>query len=91
MQARLRASVPASTFQLWLEPLKVVGSRSETLLLSAPEGIRAWTERRYAGLIREALSGAGSQLTNVSLVVEGDARSWSWARGRARAQRQLHL
>lgn len=73
VQARLRASVPASTFQLWLEPLKVVGSRSETLLLSAPEGIRAWTERRYSGLIREALIGVGSQLSNVSLVAEGEA------------------
>jgi chromosomal replication initiator protein len=72
VQARLRASVPASTFQLWLQPLKVVGSRSETLLLSAPEGIRAWTERRYAGLIREALNGIGSQLTDVSLVGEGE-------------------
>ena len=73
MQARLRASVPASTFQLWLEPLRVVGSRSETLLLSAPEGIRAWTERRYTGLIREALLGAGGQLRDVSLVAEGKA------------------
>jgi chromosomal replication initiator protein len=73
VQARLRASVPTSTFQLWLQPLKVVGSRSETLLLSAPEGIRAWTERRYAGLIREALNGIGSQLTDVSLVGEGEA------------------
>jgi chromosomal replication initiator protein len=72
VQARLRASVPASTFQLWLEPLKVVGSRSETLLLSAPEGIRAWTARRYAGLIREALSSAGGQLNDVSLVSEGE-------------------
>jgi chromosomal replication initiator protein len=75
VQARLRASVPESTFQLWLEPLKVVGSRSGTLLLSAPEGIRAWTERRYAGLIREALAGAGSPLTGVNLVVEGEVDS----------------
>ncbi len=72
-RADLRASVPPSTFQLWLEPLKVVGSRAETLLLSAPEGIRAWTERRYSGLIREALTGAGSQLSDVSLVAEGEA------------------
>ena len=72
VQGRLRASVPPSTFQLWLEPLKVAGSRAETLLLSAPEGIRAWTERRYAGLIREALAGAGSQLSDVSLVAEGE-------------------
>jgi chromosomal replication initiator protein len=73
VQGRLRASVPPSTFQLWLEPLKVVGSQAETLLLSAPEGIRAWTERRYSGLIREALTGAGSQLNSVSLVAEGEA------------------
>ena len=73
VQARLRASVPESTFQLWLEPLKVVGSRSETLLLSAPEGIRAWTERRYSGLIREALRSAGSQLSDVGLVADGEA------------------
>lgn len=73
VQARLRASVPPSTFQLWLEPLKAVGSRSETLLLSAPEGIRAWTERRYSGLIREAIAAASPQLSNVSLVAEGDA------------------
>jgi chromosomal replication initiator protein len=72
VQVRLRASVPASTFQLWLEPLKVVGSRSETLLLSAPEGIRAWTERRYSSLIREALNGTNSQLKDVSLVAEGE-------------------
>ena len=71
VQGRLRASVPPSTFQLWLEPLQVVGSQAETLLLSAPEGIRAWTERRYAGLIREALAGVGSQLRKVSLVAEG--------------------
>jgi chromosomal replication initiator protein len=72
VQGRLRASVPPSTFQLWLEPLKVAGSRAETLLLSAPEGIRAWTERRYSGLIREALAGADSPLSDVSLIAEGE-------------------
>jgi chromosomal replication initiator protein len=72
VQGRLRASVPPSTFQLWLEPLRVAGSRAETLLLSAPEGIRAWTERRYSGLIREALAGAGSPLRDVSLIAEGE-------------------
>jgi chromosomal replication initiator protein len=72
VQARLRASVPASTFQLWLEPLTVVGARGGTLYLSAPEGIRAWTERRYSGLIREALAGAGSQLTELELIVDGE-------------------
>jgi chromosomal replication initiator protein len=74
-QDRLRASVPESTFQLWLEPLKVVGSRAETLLLTGPENIRAWTERRYSGLLREALSSASSSLSDVSLVPEGQSAS----------------
>jgi chromosomal replication initiator protein len=54
-QKRLSASVPESTWRLWLEPLEVVGAEGDTLFLSAPEGIRAWTERRYSALIAEAL------------------------------------
>ena len=50
---RLRASVPESTFRLWLEPLRVVGGRGRTLYLGAPDGIRAWVERRYSSLIRD--------------------------------------
>jgi chromosomal replication initiator protein len=65
-QDRLRASVPESTFRLWLEPLAVAGRDGETLYLSAPEGIRAWAERRYFGLIAEALADSGSGLTRVS-------------------------
>jgi chromosomal replication initiator protein len=72
-QDRLRASVPSSTFQLWLEPLKVIGAQAGTLYLSAPESIRAWTERRYSGLIREALVETGSELHRVSLGAGGDA------------------
>jgi len=72
VQERLRASVPASTFQLWLEPLDLVGARAGTLFLTAPESIRAWTERRYTGLIREALAGTGSGITDVSLVGQGE-------------------
>lgn len=72
VQSRLRTSVPSSTFSLWLEPLQALGARGETLHLSAPEGIRAWVERRYAGLIREALGGLGGALREVSFVaVEG--------------------
>jgi chromosomal replication initiator protein len=71
VQSRLRASVPASTYQLWLEPLAVVGARGEALCLSAPDGIRAWAERRYAGLIREALAGGESGLSEVSFSPPG--------------------
>ena len=50
-QDRLRASVPESTFRLWLEPLQAVGASGDTLYLTAPDGIRAWVERRYSALI----------------------------------------
>jgi chromosomal replication initiator protein len=72
VRGRLQASVPQSTFQLWLEPLKVVGGQAETLVLSAPDSIRAWTERRYSGLIEEALAESRAQLRVVRFVADGD-------------------
>jgi chromosomal replication initiator protein len=62
---RLRSSVPESTFKLWLEPLAAASRRGETLYLSAPDGVRAWVERRYSSLIREALADANG-LSDVS-------------------------
>ena len=53
----LEASLPPSTFALWVEPLRVVGIRERTLLLSAPTTVRAWVERRYAAPIEAALGG----------------------------------
>jgi chromosomal replication initiator protein len=66
VQKRLSASVPDATFDLWLRPLKVLGARGSTLHLSAPEGIRAWVERRYAALIGEALDAAGAAWSEIS-------------------------
>lgn len=75
-QDRLRTAVPESTFRLWLEPLRAIGIDRDTLYLSAPEGIQAWAERRYAGLIGEALADAGTELRRVSFTAEqGAARS----------------
>jgi chromosomal replication initiator protein len=65
-QERLAKSVPESTYRLWLEPLEAVGADSETIYLKAPEGIRAWAERRYSALIAAALSEVGTNLQRVS-------------------------
>jgi chromosomal replication initiator protein len=70
-QDRLRTSVPESTFRLWLEPLRAVAAAGDTLYLTAPEGIRAWAERRYASLIGEALAGVGGGLSRVSFAAAG--------------------
>jgi chromosomal replication initiator protein len=58
-QGRLRSSVPDSTFTLWLAPIEPVAVRGGTLYLSAPDDVRAWAERRYSSLIREAIAAAG--------------------------------
>ncbi len=62
----LRASVPRSTFEIWLEPLRPVGQQGATLYLSAPDGIRTWVERRYGSLLQEALGAAGAAATEVA-------------------------
>jgi len=69
-QERLRASVPDSTYRLWLAPLKAAGVAGDTLYLQAPEGIRAWTERRYSNLIGEALREVDATLRQVSFAEE---------------------
>jgi chromosomal replication initiator protein len=71
-QVRLRASVPESTFKLWLEPLRAVGAQGDAIYLTAPESIRAWVQRRYASLIREALAAIGAPLREVNFTAAGE-------------------
>jgi chromosomal replication initiator protein len=53
----LRASLPESTFRIWLDPLKVTAARGSTLYLTAPPKVRTWVERRYSELLdRTALA-----------------------------------
>jgi chromosomal replication initiator protein len=65
-QDRLEASVPESTFRLWLEPIKAVAAAGDTLYLTAPDSVRAWAERRYAALIAEALADSDTPLRRVA-------------------------
>jgi chromosomal replication initiator protein len=66
VQQRLRGAVPESTFKIWLEPVRAVGAQGVTLYLAAPEGIRAWVERRYASLLREALADVAPGLKEIA-------------------------
>jgi chromosomal replication initiator protein len=68
VRAGLRSSLPESTFKLWLEPLRPVGLNGDVLYVSAPEGIRAWVERRYGGLILDAVAAAGGEVREVALI-----------------------
>jgi chromosomal replication initiator protein len=68
----LRASVPQSTFQLWLEPLRAAGATDSTLFVTAPDNVRTWVERRYAGLVRDAVAASGTSSSAVSFVPEAE-------------------
>ncbi len=91
-QDRLRGAVPESTFRLWLEPLRAVGADADTLYLTAPEGIRAWAERRYSAPDRRS----AGRLRNPSApgrlhLRPGACRRFRPGPRRGRAQPQLHL
>jgi chromosomal replication initiator protein len=73
-QGRLRSSVPESTFTLWLAPLKPTAVRGDTLYLSAPDDVRAWAERRYSMLIREAVAAAGGPAEIGFGTAEGESK-----------------
>ncbi len=64
----LGRSLPAATFDLWIAPLRAVGSHAETLYLTGPERVRTWVGRRYMEPLEEALGRAGSSFERISLV-----------------------
>jgi chromosomal replication initiator protein len=67
----LRASLPPSTYELWLEPLRPVCADGATLRVSAPRSTRAWVERRYAAALEQALRAQDCGLGRVLVVEEG--------------------
>jgi chromosomal replication initiator protein len=73
-QAReeLRASLPPSTFDLWLGPLRPVSARDATLYVSAPAGIRPWVERRYLARLAAAVRRAVPEVRDVRLLTTSE-------------------
>jgi chromosomal replication initiator protein len=68
---RLRAHLPTSTFQLWIEPLRPVAAQGNTLHLTAPDATLAWVERRYSASLQEALRASAPDLERVVLLPAG--------------------
>jgi chromosomal replication initiator protein len=67
----LRASLPASTYDLWLDPLRPVSAHGAALRVAAPRSIRAWVDRRYRGAIESALRAQDCGLDQVIVLEEG--------------------
>ena len=62
----LRASLPPTTFQLWMEPIAAVAIHESSLVLTAPAAVRRWAERRYADRIAAAVVARAPDLNGVS-------------------------
>ena len=68
VRSELERSLPAATFDLWIDPLQAAGAQAETLYLTGPARVRTWVERRYLGSLEEALRRLGSGFERIQLV-----------------------
>jgi chromosomal replication initiator protein len=70
VQENLRAQLPATTFKLWIEPLRPVSAQAGTLHLAAPETTRAWVERRYSASLEAAIRAIAPSVERIVFVVD---------------------
>ena len=68
VRADLEASFPASTFDLWFDPIRAVSRQGTTLFLSAAPSVRAWVERRYRDRLLEAVARITPEVTAIVFV-----------------------
>jgi chromosomal replication initiator protein len=52
IQEELRQAVPASTYDIWLAPLRVVEVDGSALVLEAPRELRGWVADRFARVLQ---------------------------------------
>jgi len=67
----LQASLPASTYDLWLAPLRPVSAEGTSIRVAAPRSIRAWVDRRYRGTIEAALQAQDRGFEHILVIEEG--------------------
>ncbi|MDQ3572218.1 MAG: chromosomal replication initiator protein DnaA [Actinomycetota bacterium] len=68
VRQELRDSLPTATFDLWIEPLRAVGSEAEAIYVTGPARVRTWVERRYIGPLETALRRLAPGLERIVLV-----------------------
>ena len=69
----VRSSLPPSTYNLWLEPLRPVCIQGTTLYVTGPERVRRWVERRYVHRLEQVLRMHTPSLSAIALVAAPDA------------------
>jgi chromosomal replication initiator protein len=73
IEARLRTSVSASTFDLWFAGLHPLSARGDTLYLTGRRQQLGWVERRYPDILGSALETSGTSFREFRFVPEGEA------------------
>src|SRR5436190_7113555 len=87
----LRAGLPASTFDLWLAPLRPISAQGSTLRVEAPRSIRPWVERRYRDSLEAAARSLHAGLERVVVVDEGAESHGAGSTGGMGAVKSLDL
>ena len=73
VREELRATLPPSAYQHWLEPLHAVGAQGGRLFVAGPERAREWFRRRYGAAANEALRRHAPGFTEIALTDAGAA------------------
>ncbi|MGA7396122.1 MAG: chromosomal replication initiator protein DnaA [Solirubrobacterales bacterium] len=66
VRRQLSASLPESTYRMWLSPVRPVAVRGNTLHLNAPDSVRTWVERRYSEMILRATASIAPEITEIT-------------------------
>ncbi|MGK2933421.1 MAG: chromosomal replication initiator protein DnaA [Solirubrobacterales bacterium] len=66
VRRQLSASLPETTYRMWLAPVKPAGLRNDTLHLEAPDNVTTWVERRYSSMILTAINDVDPSVTAIS-------------------------
>jgi chromosomal replication initiator protein len=69
----IRSSLPRSTYNLWLEPLRPVCIQGTTLYVTGPDRVRRWVERRYVHRLEEVLRIHTPSLVEIAFLAGPDA------------------
>jgi chromosomal replication initiator protein len=76
LQAELRRRIPASTYDIWLEPLRWGGIDGDRAILLAPAEVRTWVQERFSSVLDAAAREAfGDQPLRIEIRGEDEPRS----------------
>ena len=84
VREEIRSSLPASTYSLWLQPLRPVCIQGTTLYVTGPDRVRRWVERRYLHRLEQVLRLHTPSLSAVAFVADHDTAAPNRAVARSR-------